>query len=131
MTIPDPLALGLGPEATIAVAVPDGGLSLYRLVEGPQPRERDFEQRLTRAQARRDQVPDLFRFSASHWLSSQEAADHSLVRRPWVATLVLPAGGLIRLALTELLGPGHVDVWADPTDLLAAVADVARLRRRV
>ena len=40
------------------------------------------------------------------------------------------AGSLIRVALTEEKGTGHVDVWGHPDDLLAAVAAVIRDVRR-
>lgn len=124
MTLPDPLALGVGPEATIAVPVPAGGLRLYRRVEGAQARARDFEVRRTRPQARERGIPELLRLSVSHWTTPEAVAANSRDRRPWVAEVVLAAGGLVRVALTDK--PGHVDVWADPDDLLAGVARVAR-----
>jgi hypothetical protein len=40
------------------------------------------------------------------------------------------ADDLMRVASTDAWGIGHVDVWAHPRDLLAAVADVVVERKR-
>jgi hypothetical protein len=63
----------------------------------------------------------------SHWLEHQQAVGISERPTAFVARLELDAGdSLIRVALTEENGPGHVDVWAHLDDLLAAVATVIR-----
>jgi hypothetical protein len=129
MTLPRPSAHGLVDDATIAVPVPEDGLTLFRLIEGEVATVRDFEERLTRAQAERDAIPELFRLCVSHWLDHDRAAAQSRRRRFYVARLELPAGGLTRVALTEQHGRGHVDVWAHPQMLLDAVAEVVPGRR--
>ncbi len=130
MLLPTPGGHDLPDDATIAVPVPPAGLTLYRLVEGEVPRLRDFEPALTRAQAERQGVPELFRASISHWLEHSQAGEQSRSRAFFVAQLRLAPGALVRAALTEQFGPGHVDVWAHPQRLLDAVAEVVRDRRR-
>jgi hypothetical protein len=124
--LPDPLEHDLPPEATIAVPVPDPGLSLHRLLEHETPSRRDFEPRLSRTQARVRGLPELFRGSVSHWLEHGQAVAASERRTSFVARLELAPGGSIRVALTEEWGKGHVDVWANADDLLPAVVDVVR-----
>jgi hypothetical protein len=128
--LPRPHDHGLSPEATIAVGVPAGGLTLYRLVDAATPTARDFEERRTRAQAERDGIPELFRLSVSHWLRHDLAASHSIRRRFHVAELRLEPGTLVRMALTEEHGEGHVDVWASPPELLDAVVSIVEGFRR-
>jgi hypothetical protein len=130
MLLPTPADHGLSDDATIAVPIPVEGLTLYRLVEGEAPRIKDFEPALTRAQAERQGVPELFRGSISHWLEHRQAGEQSRSRTFFVAQLQLARGGLVRAALTEQFGPGHVDVWAHPQRLLDAVAEVVPDRRR-
>jgi hypothetical protein len=130
MLLPTPADHGLPHDATIAVPVPAEGLTLHRLVEGEAPRLKDFEPALTRAQAERQDVPELFRGSISHWLEQAQAAEQSRSRSFYVARVRLAPDGLVRAALTEQFGPGHVDVWAHPQRLLDAVAEVVRDRRR-
>ena len=128
--LPTPDVLGLPEDATIAVPVPAGGLTLHRLLEHETPSERDFEPNLTRNQAKLRGIPELFRGSISHWLEHAQAvraSEHSIC---FVARLELAAGSLLRVAATEELGTGHVDVWAHPQELLGAVVDVVRERRR-
>ncbi len=122
--LPRPSKHGLAAEATIAVPVPAEGLTLCRLVDGETPRAGDFEERRTRRQAERDGIPELFRLSVSHWLRYEQAAAHSIRRRFHVAELRLEPHPLIRIALTDAHGEGHVDVWAAPQTLLDAVASV-------
>lgn len=129
-SLPKPREHGLPESATIAVPVPDEGLVLYRLVEGETPTSRDFEERRTRPQAERDGIPELFRLSVSHWLRYEQAAAHSIRRRFHVAALELAPHTLIRVALTEEHGEGHVDVWAPPETLLAAVTTTVQRFRR-
>jgi hypothetical protein len=116
--------------ATIVVPVPDDGLTLYRLLEHETPSERDFEPNLTRNQAKLRGVPELFRGSISHWLEHDQAVRASERAMCFVGRLELSDGGLLRVASTEALGRGHVDVWAHPQELLRAVVDVVRQRRR-
>lgn len=66
----------------------------------------------------------------SHWLRYEQAAAHSIRRRFYVAELQLERYPLIRVALTEEHGEGHVDIWASPDALLAAVASVVQGFRR-
>ncbi|MGH3115397.1 MAG: hypothetical protein ACRDOP_18205 [Gaiellaceae bacterium] len=130
MPLPRASDHGLPGGATIAVPVPTEGLTLYRLVDGESPTARDFEERRTRPQAERDGIPELFRLSVSHWLRYEQAAAHSIRRRFHVAELRLDAQRLVRVALTEEHGQGHVDVWASPQALLDAVASVVEGFRR-
>jgi hypothetical protein len=111
--------------------VPAAGLTLHRLLQHWTPRAGDFEPRLSRNQAKRALVPELFRGSISHWLEPEQAVAISERRTSFVARLELgDADSLIRVALTEKKGRGHVDVWGHPDDLLAAVANVTREVRR-
>jgi hypothetical protein len=129
--LPTPAAHALPADATITVPVPAAGLTLHRLLEHEAPRARDFEPRLSRNQAKLARVPELFRGSVSHWLEHEQAVGISERPTAFVARLELDAAdSLIRVALTEENGPGHVDVWAHPDDLLAAVAAVIRDVRR-
>lgn len=121
---------GLPETATIAVPVPADGLTVYRLVDGEAPTLRDFDERRTRPHAERDGIPELFRLSVSHWLRYEQAAAHSIRPRFHVAELELPPDALVRVALTEEHGEGHVDVWAPPGALLAAVASTVQGFRR-
>lgn len=127
--LPNPDAYGLPAMATIAVPVPPHGLTLHRLLEHETPSERDFEPKLSRNQAKLRGVPELFRGSISHWLEHDEAVRASERSMCFVARLEISAGTLLRVALTEEWGRGHVDVWGHPHELLAAVADVVRERR--
>lgn len=127
--LPSPSAHGLPETATIAVPVPPGGLTLHRLLEHETPSERDFEPKLSRNQAKLRGVPELFRGSISHWLGHDEAVRASERSTCFVARLEISAGTLLRVALTEEWGRGHVDVWGHPQELLAAVADVVRERK--
>lgn len=99
-------------------------------MDGETPSAGDFEERRTRPQAERDGIPDLFRLSVSHWVRYEPAAAHSIRRRFYVAELSLEPHPLVRVALTEDHGEGHVDVWAAPQTLLAAVASVVEGFRR-
>ncbi len=128
--LPKPDEHGLPEAATIVVPVPDDGLRLYRLVDGEEPTLRDFEERRTRPQAERDGIPELFRFSLSHWLRYEQAAAHSIRRRFHIVEVELSPHGLVRVALTEEHGEGHVDVWAAPEVLLTAVASTVQGFRR-
>jgi hypothetical protein len=128
--LPRPTEHGLSGEATIAVPVPAEGLTVFRLLEHETARERDFEPTLSRSQAKLRGVAELFRGSVSHWLDRGQAVEASERRTCFVAWLELSAESLIRVALTEQWGEGHVDVWAHPQDLLNAVADVVREQKR-
>lgn len=130
MRLPTPGAHGLPEEATIAVPVPPDGLTLYRLLESETPRLKDFEPNKTRAQAQLLGIPELFRVSLSHWLEPNRALAASTRRVSFVARVELEASPLVRVALTEQKGPGHVDVWANPHALLRATSDVVRHRSR-
>ncbi|MGI8478663.1 MAG: hypothetical protein ACR2M2_02190 [Gaiellaceae bacterium] len=113
------------------VPVPKDGLTLFRLLEEETPREKDFEPRLSRNQARIRNVPELLRLSLSHWLTQDQALAHSQRRRTAIAKLRLRPGGLTHVALTEETDEGHVDVWGHPSDLLNAVARVVVRSRRL
>jgi hypothetical protein len=129
-SLPKPAEHGLRKTATIAVPVPSSGFTLYRLLEHERPSERDFEPKLSRNQAKLRGLPELFRGSISHWLERDQAIDASDRSTCFVARLDLSEGNLIRVALTEEWGRGHVDVWAHPQELFAAVVEVVRQRRR-
>jgi hypothetical protein len=129
VTLPVPERHQLPLEATIAVPVPPDGLTLYRLLDGPEPRVKDFEPTQTRPQAQLRGVPELFRCAVSHWLEEDQALARSRQREVWIARVDLRADLLTRVGLTEYdpLGdfrPGHVDVWGYPRELLACVVDV-------
>src|SRR5919204_3493455 len=128
--LPAPELYELPEGATIAVPVPAEGLTLYRLLEHESPTERDFEPNLSRNQAKLRGVPELFRGSISHWLEHGQAVRASERSVCFVSRLELSAGGLLRVAMTEDMGRGHVDVWAHPQELLQAVVEVRRERRR-
>ena len=128
--LPSPDAHGLPETATIAVPIPPDGLTLHRLLEHETPSERDFEPKLSRNQAKLRGVPELFRGSISHWLEHDQAVTASERSSCFVARLELSAESLLRVALTEEWGSGHVDVWAHPQELLAAVAEVVQERKR-
>jgi len=81
---------------------------------------------MSRAQAKIQGLPELFRGSLSHWLEHDQAIAASERRTCFVAQLDLAAGTSIRLALTEEWGRGHVDVWAHPDELLSRIVNVVR-----
>ena len=128
MQLPTPADHGLPDDATIVVPVPAATLTLYRLLEHEHAREGDFEPSLSRNQAKRRGIPELFRGSVSCWLEEGQAVAAS--RRPtsFVARLDLTDKGLVHVAATEQRATGHVDVWAHPQELLQAVVDVVRRR---
>lgn len=100
------------------------------LLEHATPSERDFEPKLSRNQAKLRGVPELFRGSISHWLEHGQAVSASERSICFVARLDLSSGSLLRVALTEQWGSGHVDVWGHPQELLALVVAVGRERKR-
>ncbi len=59
--LPTPELHGLPEDATIAVPVPAGGLTVHRLLEHEAPSDHDFEPTLSRNQAKLRGVPELFR----------------------------------------------------------------------
>jgi hypothetical protein len=124
--LPAPRAYGLPVEATIAVPVPSEGIDAFRLLLDDEPRSRDFEPNLSRAQAERQGVAELFRVSISHWLTSEQAASRSARRRYFVGRLHLRSHPLVRVALTEQFGRGHLDVWGPPSYLVESVVAVER-----
>jgi hypothetical protein len=134
MTLPVPDRHELPPEATIAVPVPPDGLTVYRLLRGPEPRPEDFEPDYTRPQAQLRGIPELSRVSISHWLEHDQALTVSTAPRTMIAHVELRPNPLTRVALTEFgpLGeprPGHVDVWGYPRELLERVVDVVAIER--
>jgi hypothetical protein len=128
MRLPRPDDLGV-PEATVAVPVDTGGLTLYRLVEHVTPTTRDFEPAFSCNQARLRGLPELFRTSVSHWLAEAQAVAASARETCFVARVELGPPGRMRVALTDEWGAGHVDVWGHPDELLGAVAGVERRRK--
>jgi hypothetical protein len=129
--LPRPEDVGLPAGGLAVVPVPESGLTLFRLLEADTPREKDFEPRLSRNQARIRNVPELLRMSLSHWLTEDQALNHSQRRRTAIAELHLLPGGLTHVALTEEFDEGHVDVWGHPRDLLNAVARVVVSPKRL
>ena len=114
--LPTPSELGLPPEAVIAV--PAGGLTVYRLVRSDPPTIRDFQPPSPNLADRRG-WPELHRAGLSHFLRLEQT---ERVRRSpvsLVATVRLVAGSGIYLARTART-PGHVTVWARPEALLRA-----------
>jgi hypothetical protein len=126
--LPTPVDHGLPDDATIVVPVPAPRLTLYRLLEHEHAREGDFEPSLSRNQAKRRGVPELFRGSVSFWLEEGQAVAASTRATSFVARLDLADTGLVHVASTEQRGKGHVDVWAHPQELLEAVVEVVRRR---
>jgi hypothetical protein len=133
MSLPSPRGHSLPVDATIVVPVPSQGLTLHRLLEHQTADKRDFQPRLSRNQAKLRGLPELFRGSVSHWLEQIQAVAASERRACFVARLELSDASLIRVALTEQWGAGHVDVWAHPEELLSAVVAVVRqdVHRRI
>jgi hypothetical protein len=82
--LPTPAAHGLPADATIAVPVPAAGLTLHRLLEHLAPRVGDFEPNLSRSQAKRARIPELYRGSVSHWLEREQAVANSERRTSFV-----------------------------------------------
>lgn len=128
-TLPTPKAYGLSATATIAVPIPAGGLTLYRLLEHSTPSPRDFEPKLSRSQAQLRRLPELFRGSISHWLQVEQAIAASERRACFVARIETSSDSLLRVALTEQWGSGHIDVWGHPAELVQAITDVIHQRR--
>ena len=98
------------------------------MLEHEHARESDFEPSLSRNQAKRRGIPELFRGSVSLWLEEGQAVAAS--RRPtsFVARVDLTDTDLVHVAATEQRAKGHVDVWAHPQELLRAVVEVVRRR---
>jgi hypothetical protein len=119
--LPSPADHGLPGDATIVVPVP-GPLTLYRLLEQERAREGDFEPSMSRNQAKRRGIPELFRGSVSHWLEERQAVEASTRPTSFVARLDLTATGLVHVAATEQRAEGHVDVWGHPQELLQAAS---------
>jgi hypothetical protein len=128
MPLPTPADHGLPDDATIVVPVPASTLTLYRLLEHEGAREGDFEPSLSRNQAKRRGIPELFRRSVSLWLEEGQAVTASTRPTAFVARLDLTDTGLVHVASTEQRGTGHVDAWAHPQELLEAVVHVVRRR---
>ena len=122
--LPDPRQMGLPIGAF--VVVPANGLDLWRLLRESSPTVSDFEERVTRAQAERIGLPEIFRTTVSHFEQRRQAVAQSRSRRGYVARLHLTADPHTRVALTTFEHAGHVDVWGFPLTLLAAVLDVER-----
>lgn len=133
MALARPEDFGLPPTSVVVVTVPDEGLTLYRLLRGPEPRREDFEPSFTRPQGQLRGIPEVFRVSVSHWLRADQAAAWSTESVYRLARVELRPDPLVRVALTERAGDGvrlgHVDVWAYPNALLQAVVDVSEGRR--
>ena len=127
--LPRPVDHALPEDAVIAVLLPPCGLTVYRLLKSNEPGLDDFEPMWTRPQAQLRGLPELFRSGLSHWLDEATAAAQSGRREAWVAQLRLEPHPLTRVALTEQFGPGHVDIWSYPRELLRAVVDVVRVPR--
>ncbi len=68
--------------------------------------------------------------SRDRGVARAHALGELVLREPELRSLELATGSLLRVAMTEQLGKGHVDVWAHPQELLGAVVDVVRERRR-
>lgn len=71
-------------------------------------------------------MPELFRGSVSHWLEHGQAAERSRRRTFFLARVHLAPDQLVRVALTDQFGRGHVDVWAHPQRLVDAVVEVVQ-----
>jgi hypothetical protein len=119
--LPTPEPLGLPREAVIAL--PAGGLTVYRLVRSDPPTLGDFEPP-SRDLAERRGWPELHRAGLSHFLRPEqtERIRRSPVSR--VAAVRLAPGSGIYIARTGRT-PGHVTVWARPQTLLGAARVVA------
>lgn len=122
--LPDPRQLTL--PAGAFVVVPAAGLDLWRLLRESSPTVGDFEERVTRAQAERLGLPEIFRTSVSHFEYRRQAVAQSRSGRGYVALLHLTADPHTRVALTPFEHDGHVDVWGFPRRLIAAIRDVER-----
>jgi len=126
--LPTPEAHGLSGDTTIVVPVPADGLTLFRLLETSEPQLSDFEPGWTRPQGQLRGIPEISRTSISACLEPARALGASNRPVTYVARLELEPGPLTRVARTRPVERGHVDVWAYPSELLRAVADVVRVR---
>ena len=128
--LPRPVEHRLPADAVIALPLPFGGLTVYRLLKAEEPQIDDFEPAWARPQAQLRGLPELFRSGLSHWLDQASAAAQSGRRDAWVARLQLHPDRLTRVASTEQFGYGHVEVWGYPRDLLRAVVDAVGVPKR-
>jgi hypothetical protein len=111
--LPSPSALGL-PRETV-IAIPAGGLSVYRLVLSDPPTEADFAPQPL-ARANRMGWAEIVRLGVSHFLERGQAAAQRRRRDSRIARVILPSDSRIHLARTGR-GAGHVTVWAPPGEL--------------
>jgi len=112
-----PSAVGL-PEDTV-VAIPESGLTLYRLVQRQRPSDEDFRP-MSRRRAEAIGAAELLRAGLSHYLS-RTAADRVRTRPgSFIAELRLQPRADVHVAKT-FRDPDHVTVWARPSLLVAAV----------
>lgn len=119
--LPTPSALGLPPGAV--VAVPPGGLTVYRLVGGPRPAESDFLPTPER-RARAVGYAEILRLGLSHFLTVEQAVGAMRRAGSRIAAVALPDDIGAHLARTGRT-PGHVTVWAPREELLARARVVA------
>ena len=81
---------------------------------------------MTRPQAERLGLPEIFRTSVSHFVERDQAVAQSRAGNGYIADVRLVRDAHTRIALTPFEHEGHVDVWGFPTTLLASVVDVQR-----
>jgi hypothetical protein len=63
-------------------------------------------------------------------MTAEQAVARSASRRYVIGRVRLRAHRLVRVALTEQFGRGHVDVWGPPSYLVDSVVAVERGRTR-
>jgi hypothetical protein len=132
VSLVDPATLGFGPEIVVATPIPSGDLKLHRLLDSEHPSLDDFRPDRTATQALRKAIPEIHRVAISTWMRPEQAL-HACRQWPaYVAALVVREQTLplARVALTETLGRGHVDIWAHPEQLMQSVTSIERYEAR-
>lgn len=121
LPLPDPTDFGLSrfPDSGVAVRVPRGGLTLYRLVRSQPASLNDFQARIFARLVTGD--PELLRAGLSH-LTKEAALEFRRDPTSKVARLELTHHKTIHVARTNRLAAGqHVTVWAPAAILVAAI----------
>ena len=116
----------MGLPAGAFVVVPAAGQDVWRLSRESSPTVSDFEERVTRAEAERLGLPEIFRNECQP-LRATLASGRTIALQTRVRRSPAPDGGPAHPCRAHPVEqPGHVDVWGFPHTLLAAILDVER-----
>ena len=126
--LPDPRQMGLPAGAFVVVLA--AGQDVWRLSRESSPTVSDVEERVTRAQAERLGLPEIFRTSVSHFEQRSQAVAQSRSRRGYVARLHLTADPHTRVALTPLSNPAMSMSGDSLTRCSQRMSSASRERRR-